>query len=291
MTGAAAAAARRWLTPVELGLLGGIWGASFLFMRIAAGDFGAFALVEMRLALGALVLLPFSWRSLPQIGARLWVTLGAIALINTAVPFVLYAWAAQRAPAGVVAITNSTVVLFAALFAHFLYGQRINAWRAAGLVAGFVGVVVLAGEKTGGASAWPAVLVGTLGAVMYGAGANLSGRHLIPRLPPGAIAAATLTASAVLLAPLAYITWPAAQIPARSWVSAAALGLLCTGIAYLLYYRIMGRIGAPRTANVTYLIPLFGVLWAWLLLGEPLSMRVAIAGALILGGVALGQRQ
>ncbi len=95
MTGAAAAAARRWLTPLELGLLGGIWGASFLFMRIAAGDFGAFALVEMRLALGALVLLPFSWRSLPQIGARLWVTLGAIALINTAVPFVLYAWAAR----------------------------------------------------------------------------------------------------------------------------------------------------------------------------------------------------
>ncbi|MGO9329303.1 MAG: EamA family transporter [Steroidobacteraceae bacterium] len=102
---------------------------------------------------------------------------------------------------------------------------------------------------------------------------------------------AAVAAARRWLTPLAYIAWPAAQIPARSWVSAAALGQLCTGIAYLLYYRIMGRIGAPRTANVTYLIPLFGVLWAWLLLGELSSIRVAIAGPLISGGVALSQRQ
>ncbi len=272
-------------------LLGAIWGGSFLFMRISAGDFGAFPLVEMRLVLGALVLLPFSWRSLAGIDSRLWAKLTAIALVNTAVPFVLYAWAAQHAPAGIVAITNSTVVLFTALFAHFMYGLRITAVRAAGMVCGFVGIVVLAGDTSGGASAWPAVLVGTAGALMYGAGANLSGRHLIPRLPPRAIAAATLMTSSVLFAPLAYLRWPSAHIAAVSWASAAALGLLCTGTAYLFYYRIMGRIGATGAAMVTYLIPLFGVLWAWLLLGEPLSVRIAIAGGLILAGVALGQRR
>lgn len=285
------AAAAPWLTPLELLLLGGIWGASFLFMRIAAGDFGSFALVEVRLALGALVLLPFFARSLRQIGPRLWALLLAVAFVNTAGPFLLFAWASQRAPAGVVAITNSTTVMFTALFARFVYGERISPWRAIGLVAGFTGVIVLASGKTGGTVVWPAVLVATAAALLYGAGANLSGRHLIPRLPAGTITAATLSCSAVLLAPVAIMTWPQAPIPTVSWLSAVGLGLLCTGTAYLLYYRIMGRIGPAGTSTVTYLVPLFGVLWAWLLLGERLTATTAVAGALILGGVALGQRR
>jgi drug/metabolite transporter (DMT)-like permease len=280
-----------WLTPVELLLLGGIWGASFLFMRIAATDFGAFPLVEIRLALGSLVLLPFAFRALPRIDARLWGKLALIGMINTGAPFVLFALAAQRAPAGIVAITNSTVVMFTALFARFLYGERIRVWRALGLVAGFVGVVVLASGKTAGASVWPAVLLGTAGAVLYGLGANLSGRQLSPRLPPATVAAATLACATLLLAPFAILTWPGKPVPMASWVSAVALGLLCTGTAYLFYYRIMGRIGAAGTSTVTYLIPLFGVLWAWILLGERLTLTVALAGLLILGGVALGQRR
>jgi len=287
----AAARAPAWLTPLELLLLGGIWGASFLFMRIAAGDFGAFPLVEIRLALGTLVLLPFAYRVLPSIDERLWGRLALIAMINTGAPFVLFALAAQRAPAGIVAITNATVVMFTALFARFLYGERIRVWRAAGLIAGFVGVVVLASGKTAGASVWPAVLLGTAAAVMYGLGANLSQRQLSPRLPPATIAAATLACATVLLAPLAILTWPVKPVPMGSWFSAVALGLLCTGTAYLLYYRIMGRIGAAGTSTVTYLVPLFGVLWAWALLGEKLTLTVALAGLLILGGVALGQRR
>jgi drug/metabolite transporter (DMT)-like permease len=158
-------------------------------------------------------------------------------------------------------------------------------------VAGFVGVVVLASGKTAGGSVWPAVLLGTAGAVMYGLGANLSGRQLSGRLPPVVIAAGTLACATVLLAPLAILTWPAHPLPASSWISAVALGLLCTGTAYLFYYRILGRIGAAGTSTVTYLIPLFGVLWAWALLGEKLTLTMALAGVLILGGVALGQRR
>ncbi len=287
----AATAAPRWLTLGELLLLGGIWGASFLFMRIAAGHFGSFALVAIRLSLGALVLLPFSWRALRGIDGRLWLQLTGVAIVNTAVPFLLFAWASQRAPAGIVAITNSTTVLFAAVFAWLLYGEPIRGRRIFGLVLGFVGVVVLASGKTSGASVWPAVCAGTAGGLLYGAGANLSGRYLIPRLAPAAIATATLACSALLVAPLAWWTWPTEPIPAASWISAVCLGWACTGMAYLLYYRIMGRIGPAGVTTVTYLIPLFGVLWAWALLGEPLSLNVAAAGSLILGGVALGQRR
>ena len=102
---------------------------------------------------------------------------------------------------------------------------------------------------------------------------------------------ASLTTGAVLLAPLAVWNWPHHPLPSASWVSALLLGVVCTGFAFVLYYRLVARIGAPRTSTVTYLIPLFGVIWAWLLLGEPLTMTMAIAGALILAGVALSQQR
>jgi drug/metabolite transporter (DMT)-like permease len=280
----------RWLTPIELLTLGAIWGASFLFMRVAAKDFGAIALVEVRLVLGALVLFPFFWRARSQFTATHWWKMAGIGAINSAIPFALFAWAAQRAPAGIGAITNATAVMFTALFAFALYGERVTTRRTMGLIAGFVGVVVLASGKASGGSVWQAALAGTFAASLYGIGANLIRRHLAG-LPPGAVAAATLVAASVLLAPFAVATWPATPVPAASWMSAAALGVFCTGLAYLLYYRLLYRIGAPRASTVTYLVPLFGVLWAWVILDEPLTVTMAIAGALILGGVALSQQR
>lgn len=278
----------RWSTHGELILLGAIWGASFLFMRIAAGDFGAFALVEVRMVLGAAVLLPFLWGT--RFTASQWRWLAGIGAINSAIPFALFAWAAQRAPAGIGAITNAMAVMFTALIAYCLYGERIGRQRAFGLVAGFIGVVVLAGGKIDGASVWPAALAGTLAAALYGTAANLIRQHLAD-VPAGAAAAATLTCAAVLFAPLAIATWPNTAIPARSWLSGVLLGVLCTGIGYARYYRLIHRIGASRASMVTYLIPLFGVIWAWWVLDEPLTLGMAIAGVLILGGVALGQRR
>jgi drug/metabolite transporter (DMT)-like permease len=278
-----------WLTPLELVILGAIWGGSFLFMRVAAHDFGPFALVEVRLFLGAVVLLPFLWRARGQFNARLWLRLAGIAAINSAIPFVLFAWGAERAPAGIGAIANATAVMFTALVALIFYGEHISSRRTIGLVAGFVGVVVLASGKTGGASVWPAAFAGTGAALLYGVGTNLIRRQLVG-LPAGAVAAATLVCSAALIFPLALMTWPSAPIPALSWLCAVLLGVLCTGLAFVLYYRLINRIGAPRAATVTYLVPLFGVLWAWLALGEPLTFTMAVAGALILGGVALNQQ-
>jgi len=285
---AAAIGAGAWLTPLELMILAAIWGASFLFMRVAAHDFGAFGIVEVRLFLGAMVLMPFLWRARSRFNARLFLKLAGIGAINSAIPFVLFAWAAQRAPAGVGAIVNATAVMFTALVALVLYGESINRKRMVGLIAGFVGVLVLASGKTGGVGVWPAALAGTLASLFYGVGANLIRRQLVG-LPAGAVAAATLLCASVFISPLAVSTWPSSHIPA-SWLCAVLLGVLCTGTAYAIYYRLINRIGAPRASTVTYLVPLFGVFWAWLVLGEPLTLSMAIAGALILGGVALNQQ-
>ena len=285
----APSAASAWLTPVELLLLGAIWGASFLFQRVAAKDFGSFPLVEVRLFLGALVLMPFLWRARSQFNPRLWLRLAGIGVINSAIPFVFFAWAAQRAPAGIGAIANATAVMFTALVALIFYGEAISTRRTIGLLAGFVGVAVLASGKTNGVSVWPAALAGTAASVLYGFGGNMIRRQLVG-LPAAAVAAATLFCASVFISPLALATWPATPIPALSWLCAVLIGVLCTGIAYALYYRLINRIGAPRASTVTYLVPLFGVFWAWLALGEPLTLTMAVAGALILGGVALNQQ-
>jgi drug/metabolite transporter (DMT)-like permease len=287
---AAASVASAWLTPAELLLLGAVWGSSFLFMRIAAKDFGAFALVEVRLALGALILLPFLLRVRAQLTRSHWLRLLGIGIINSAAPFVLFAWAAQRAPAGVVAISKAPVVMFTSMVAFLLYGEKISKRSVLGLALGFVGVAVLASGKTDGDSVLPAALAGVFASVLYGFGGNFTRRYL-GDLPPSAVAASTVMCAAICVLPLALATWPSTPIPALSWMSAVALGALCTGLAYLLYYRLLYRIGAPRTSTVTYLVPLFGVIWAWIFLGEPLTATMATAGALILGGVALSQQR
>jgi len=279
-----------WRTPVELTLLGAVWGGSFLFMRVAAADFGPFALVEVRLALGALILMPFLWQARARFTPAVWLRVAAIAAINSVLPFVLFAWGAERAPAGIGAITNAMTVMFAALVAFLFYGERIGPWRWIGLVAGFIGVTILASGHIAGASVGAAALAGTAAALCYGLGINFV-RHYLSGFPAAAIAAANLGAGALLLLPFALYSWPQHPIPVASWLSAVLLGVLCTGIAFVFYYRLIARIGAPRTATVTYLIPLFGVIWAWLLLGERVTLSMVLAGALILAGVGMSQQR
>lgn len=281
--------ARDWRTPLELLVLGAIWGGSFLFMRIAAEPFGAFALVEVRLALGALILLPFLWRDRALFTRSLWPKIALIGLINSAIPFLLFAWAAQHAPAAVGAICNAMTVLFAALVGFLFFGEKIGTRRALALLVGFAGVVLLATSKVAGLSIGWAVVAGATAALLYGFGVNLVRCHLAG-LPPAAAAAGTLGCSAIVLLPFALTHWPAAPIPLLAWSSAVALGVLCTGYAFLLFYRLIHRIGPARAATVTYLVPLFGAAFAWLLLGEPVTPVMIAAGALILGSVAVSQR-
>ena len=285
----APAAAVDWLTPAELGLLGAIWGASFMFQRIAAPEFGAMALAELRLVFGALVLLPFLLRERRRFPAARWPMLALIGAINSAVPFALFAWASQYAPAGIVAITNAMAVLFTALVGFLFFHEAIGWRRGAALLAGFAGVVVLASGKAAGASLGWAVVAGCGAAFLYGVGVHLLKRHLAG-LPPAAVAAATLGTATLLLAPFALAQWPSAPVSGGAWFSAVMLGVVCTGVAYALYYRLVQRVGPGRAVSVTYLVPLFAVAWAWWLLDEPLTLKMAVAGLLILGSVAVSQR-
>ncbi|NRD48734.1 DMT family transporter [Corallococcus exiguus] len=279
---------RAWLTPLELGGLAAIWGTSFLFLRIAAPAFGPIPLVALRLVLGAAVLMPFLWRARSALRPALWPRLALVGVVNAAAPFTLFAWAARQAPVGVGAITNSMAVLFTALVAFLFYGERIGGRRAVALFVGFAGVVVLASGKAAGTSVAWAAAAGTTGAFLYGIGSNLVRRHFTG-LPAAAVAAATLACGAVLLLPFAVATWPSEPIGMRPWLAATALGVVCTGFGYAVFYRLIQRIGAPRAAVVTYLVPLFALTWAWLLLGEPVTPTMLAAGTLILGSVALGQ--
>lgn len=288
-TSAADPAARDWRTPLEMLLLGGIWGGSFLFMRVAAPHFGPAPLVQVRLALGALVLLPFLWMARARLCPVHWLRFLGVGALSSAVPFMLFAWAAERAPAGIGAIANSMTALFATLVAFACFGEKIGRRRGMALVAGFVGVVVLASGDTAGAQIGLAATAGTLAALCYGIAANLIKRYLAD-LPATAVASGTLLCAAVMVVPVAVATWPSAPIPAMSWLNAVLLGVLSTGFAYGLYFRLIARVGASRAATTTYLVPLFGVAWAWMFLGEPVTWSMAISAALILGSVIVSQR-
>ena len=280
----------RLLDNGELLLLGAIWGASFLFMRISAPEFGALPVAFLRVLFGAALLLPFLLKARAQFPATLWPKLFGIGAVNTAIPFALFAWAAERAPAGVSSIANAMTVLFTALAGVLFFGQSTTLKRMLALLPGFAGVIVLASGKTDGAHfGWP-VAAGVTAAALYGLGINWVKRHL-SHLPSGAVACATLVCSAIMLAPFALWQWPQHAVSQTAWLATIGLGLLCSGIAFVLYYRLIARIGASRASTVTYLIPLFAVTWAWIFLREPLTWSMAVACGMILLSVFISQRQ
>ena len=269
-------------------LLGAIWGASFLFLRICVPYFGPVPVVEIRLALGALLLLPFLWRDRAKFPATRWPMMALIGALNSALPFLLFSWAAERAPAGVGAIANGMTALCAALIGFLFFRERLTTRQSIALCVGFAGIIVLASTRIAGMSVGWASVAGAVASLMYGLGLHMARRHLAG-LPPAALAAGTLGCSAVLAAPFAIATWPALPVPLSAWMSAVALGVLCTAVGFVIYYRLIERIGANRTSTVTYLIPPFGVAWGWLFLGERATLSMVLACALILGSVALMQ--
>jgi drug/metabolite transporter (DMT)-like permease len=276
----------------DLVLLAAIWGSSFLFMRLAAPKFGAVALVELRMLVGGLALLPLlalrgGVGSLRQAGCRI----ALLGVLNSAVPFLLITYALLTLTAAFASVLNATVPMWTALIAA-LFGERVRVSQWLGLALGALGVVVLVGDRielNPAAAGWPETLAfgaALLGMVFYGLSANLAKRSLAG-VPPMATATGSQLAAAALLAPAAFATWPAQSPPAGVWAAAIVLGVLCTALAYLLYFRLIESVGAMRAANVTYLIPLFATLWGTSLLGEPLTLQLAAGGAIVLAGTAL----
>ncbi|MCB1888867.1 MAG: DMT family transporter [Rhodocyclaceae bacterium] len=274
---------------LDLVLLAAIWGASFLFMRIAAPAFGPVMLIELRVGIAAAVLMPvLAWRGGLRCLRSHGGSLAFVGLTNSALPFVLYAWALLSVPAGFAAVANASSPLWAAVVAWLWLGDRLGRGAVLGLLLGFVGVVVLSWNRlgfAGGGSGW-AVLACLAATLSYGVAANFTKRHLAG-VPALAVAAASQLYAALMLLPLAATRWPAAAPDGSAWLSVVALGVVCTGLAYFLYFRLIERVGPARAISVTFLVPLFGMLWGVSFADEIVTGNQLAGCAIILAGTAL----
>jgi len=274
---------------VDLLLLAMLWGGSFLFMRIAAPEFGAMPMVEARVLVAALFLLVLLQREGRMRDMVVnWRPLAFVGLVNSAIPFVLFAYAVLSISAGYAAILNATAPLFGAMIAFLWLGDRLPWLRVTGLVIGFAGVAVLVGGKpsfAAGGDGW--AVASALGASLsYGIGPNYMKRRL-GGVSVLSIATGSQIAAAIFVLPLAIAWWPERQPSPGAWAAAIALGILCTGVAYQLYFRLIANVGPTRAIAVTFLIPAFAMLWGWSFLGEPVTFAMIAGCVVILLGLAL----
>jgi drug/metabolite transporter (DMT)-like permease len=269
--------------------LAAIWGASFIFIRVAVVPLGPVATAELRVVLASVTLL--AWLGFAGIGLGLrehWRLYLAVGTLNSALPFALWAFSAIHLPASYLVVLNATSPLFGAAVSAVWLRERITARAALGLAAGVAGVAMLVGLGPVGPT--PAVLwaiaAGALAALLYAVAAAYMKRRSsavdAAAVATGSQLGATLVL-APLLAPLAPVAWPTPG----EWAAVVALGVLCTGVAYLLYFRLIADVGPTRALTVTFLIPLFGMLWGALFLGEAITPVMAAGCALVLAGTAL----
>jgi drug/metabolite transporter (DMT)-like permease len=274
---------------IELLLLAAIWGASFLFMRVATPEFGPIALIALRVGIAALTLAPVLRMpdAIVQFRSKLR-PLFVVGVTNSAIPFCLLAWSTLYVNAGLDSVLNATTPLWAALIAATAYQASIGRGQIVGLLCGLVGVVVLVWDTLEGAArnVPPAVGAALLASLLYGFAVNYSKRHLTG-VRPLVVAFGSQFFAAIVLAPLACFFWPQHPAAPSTWACVAALGVLCTGFAYVLFFRLVENMGASYAASVTFVIPIFGVLWGAMFLGEKITPTMIGGGAIILFGTGL----
>jgi drug/metabolite transporter (DMT)-like permease len=287
---------------IDMLALAAIWGASFLFLRVAAPAVGPLAVAAVRVSGAAALLLPLLiWRGEAK---AMWqhapLLLGA-ALLSAVLPFLGLSQAARSLPAGLLSILNATTPMWGALIGVLWLGERLSRTRAGGLALGFAGVAMLSADRSQfkAAGADGAVWLALGSTLLYALSVHYSKRYL-SGLSALSNSGGTLLISALLLAgpawwmgplPLAGqgVTWGA--VPHSAWLALAALALLCTGLAYLMFYRLIARIGPSRALTVTFLIPVFGMLWGALFLDEHVSATMLISASVVLLGTWLSNRQ
>jgi drug/metabolite transporter (DMT)-like permease len=280
-----------WLT--DFVLLAALWGSSFLFTRFGTLEFGALPTAGLRVAIASILLLPLLlWRGLgPQL-ARNWKKVLFIGLLNSAIPFACFAYALLSITTGLSAILNATVPLFGALIAWVWLKDRPNGLRILGLLIGFLGVALLAWDKasfkpdaSGQATGW-AVLACLLGCVCYGIAASFTKRHLggLPSLVTAT--GSQLGATLGLALPTLWL-WPQHMPSATAWLSMVWVGVMCTGLAYILFFRLIENIGPARALTVTFVVPVFAVIYGLVFLQEAVSLWMLFCAAIIVCGTAL----
>lgn len=278
---------------IDFILLAAIWGASFLFMRVAVVDFGALPTAAMRVAVAAAFLLPLVWwRGLLPVLRQNWKAIFAIGVLNSGIPFALYCFALLSITTGLSAILNATVPLFGALIAWFWLKDRPTPSRILGLAIGFAGVALLAWDKAsfkpdanGIAPAW-AVLACLGACVCYGIAASATKRHL-GGLPSLVTAAGSQIGATLALALPALWLAPPKMPGTQAWLAVAAVGILCTGVAYVLYFKLIEQAGPARALAVTFVVPVFALIYGALFLGEGVTGWMLLCASVIVLGTAL----
>ncbi len=275
----------------RLFLLGAIWGTSFMLMRIAVPEIGPMLTAFLRIFLGGMALylyarsrgVVFAWRS----NARILLIVG---LFNTAIPFVLFAWSALHIPSSYMATMNSLAPIFTGLFGIVMLDERLTPSRIAACVLGLTGVAVLVGVGPTHVTLNTVlgVLAGMGAAVCYGFAANYT-RKKAAHIPPLAAAAGSQLAASLALLPLALPAVPHAvtALTLHGAIAVAVLGVLCTGLAYALFFHLIATEGASKAITVTFLVPATASVWAWLFLGEPITGGTVAGIAVVLCATAL----
>mgnify|MGYP002777973834 CR=1 FL=1 len=283
------------MSPRDLALLlvlAALWGSSFLFMRIAGPELGAGPLAWLRVSVAAVFLGGLlAWRrERPPLAGR-WRAMTLMAFTNTAAPFLLLTWATIHLSAGYGALLNATTPLWGAVIGALFFGLVASRPLWMGLAMGFAGVLVLVLGKMqamGPASLLP-ILAGLAATACYGHAAHFARSGFDGVTPLGLAFGSQLLSGAWLLGP-ALAQWPEATPSPTAIACVVVLGVACTGIAYLIYFGLIQRIGATRATMVTYLAPVFGVAWGALLLDEQITPSMLAGGAVILLGVAIAGR-
>jgi drug/metabolite transporter (DMT)-like permease len=271
--------------------LGAVWGASFLFMRIAVPAFGPSVLTGGRIAIGAAALSLIAWfigKRLPR-GAQ-WKPAVITGIFYAAMPLWLWGYAAQHLSVSLLSIINATAPLFGALLSLLWLREKMRAVGVAGLALGFIGVAVLVGGEGLSDARPPALSIAAAFAasLLYGAISNYW--RTVKGMDAFANVLGSLWVAALATLPL-MLLFPVRETPgAAAWASIAALGILCTAIAYVGYFRLIEQIGAAPALTTTYLIPVFGTLWGVLFLGEYIGLHHVLGAAMIIGGIALVAR-
>lgn len=273
---------------LRLLLLSAIWGASFLFMRIGAPVLGPDLLIFARVGLAALFLLGVARYMRASLDAR---RHGAhyfiLGLFNSALPFWLFAYAAQTVSASLLSILNATAPMWAALIGAIGLRTPLSARTVTGLVLGMGGVAVLAGVESlslpeGGGVA---IAAGLGAALSYGIATTYTKQAV--SVEPMANAHGSMWAATLLMLPLAWqAPLPDTVLSPAVLMSVVALGVVCSGVAYLLYFRLIAEIGAAPALTVTFLIPVFGILWGVLFLDEAMGWHTLLGTLAVLLGTA-----
>lgn len=277
---------------IELIVLAALWGASFLFMRVAVPEFGAVMLIEVRVLLAGLVLLPFWWiketKHTRQVTLLAWPHLFVVGLLNSAIPFVLFAYSMLMITGGMAAILNGTAPIWGALVAWLWLKKKLSMNGVLGLIVGFTGVIILVSDELTLSLSGKtlAILAAGFAPILYGIAANYTSEKLAHVSPIGIATFSQLTASVSLL-PLLYWFMPNAWPSTLAWLAVVTLAVLCTSLAYLMYFKLLAEIGSTKAITVTFMIPLFGSLWGALFIGEKITLMMIIGMGIILTGTAL----